>query len=146
MKRLLTALALSAASIAAPALGGDVAVSISVGQPGFYGQIDLGNATRPPVIYSRPIVVERNRRDELREPLYLRVPPGHARHWSQHCASYNACGRPVYFVRDDWYNNVYAPRYRDEHREVRRDERDHQGEQRASGDRRDDHDNGHDGH
>ncbi len=38
--------------------------------------------------------------------------PGHEKHWRKHCAQYNACGRPVYFVRDDWYNNEYVPRYR----------------------------------
>jgi hypothetical protein len=26
-------------------------------------------------------------------------------------AEYNACGRPVYFVRDDWYQREYVPRY-----------------------------------
>jgi uncharacterized protein YcfJ len=25
---------------------------------------------------------------------------------------YNACGRPVYFVDDRWYNDVYVPHYR----------------------------------
>jgi hypothetical protein len=46
------------------------------------------------------------------------VPPGHEKHWNKHCAEYNACGRPVYFVRDDWYNNEYVPHYqhdRDDH-------------------------------
>lgn len=43
------------------------------------------------------------------------MPPGYAEHWGQHCARYNACGRPVYFVRDDWYLNRYAPYYRDRH-------------------------------
>ena len=44
-------------------------------------------------------------------PIYLRVPPGHEKKWNKHCASYNACGRPVYFVRDDWYRNTYVPQY-----------------------------------
>jgi hypothetical protein len=48
-------------------------------------------------------------------PLYLRVPPGHIKKWSKHCRAYNACGRQVYFVQDNWYNNVYAPQYRQEH-------------------------------
>jgi hypothetical protein len=45
----------------------------------------------------------------------LHVPPGHEKHWSKHCAQYNACGRPVYFVRDEWYNNEYVPHYRHAH-------------------------------
>jgi hypothetical protein len=36
------------------------------------------------------------------------VTPGH----EKHCAQYNACGRPVYFVRDDWHYNEYVPRHR----------------------------------
>jgi hypothetical protein len=136
MKRLLTALALAAASVGVPAFGADVGVSISVGQPGFYGQIDIGSYGRPPVLYSRPITIERVRRDSIREPLYLRVPPGHSRNWKRYCASYNACGRPVYFVQDSWYKNVYAPRYNNDHRDDRRDEH------RGNGDKNDRKDNG----
>jgi hypothetical protein len=60
-----------------------------------------------------------------RPPLYLRVPPGHAKNWSRHCGAYNACNERVYFVKDKWYRNEYAPRYRErsEHRDDRRDER-----------------------
>ena len=36
--------------LAAPAFAGDVGVSISVGQPGFYGQINIGNVAPPPVV------------------------------------------------------------------------------------------------
>jgi hypothetical protein len=49
------------------------------------------------------------------EPIYLHVPPGHAKNWSKHCRKYNACDRPVYFVQDSWYNQVYVPRYRESH-------------------------------
>lgn len=97
---------------AAPAFAGDVGVSISVGQPGFYGQINIGNAPLPQLVYAQPVVIQRAPEFVSATPLYLHVPPGHEKHWSKHCAEYNACGRPVYFVRDDWYNNVYVPRYR----------------------------------
>ena len=112
MKRfLLTALIAIAAS---PALAADVGVSVNIGQPGFYGQINIGNNyPRPQLIYAEPIVIQRQRFSP--EPIYLRVPPGHAKHWRKHCHEYNACGRPVYFVRDSWYNDVYAPRYREGH-------------------------------
>jgi hypothetical protein len=53
----------------------------------------------------------------------LRVPPGHAKHWSKHCHKYGACGQPVYFVEESWYNDVYAPYYR-EHRDRR--DKDHE--------------------
>jgi hypothetical protein len=90
----------------------DVGVSISVGQPGFYGQIDIGNFPQPRVVYAQPVIMQRSPEVIAVAPIYLHVPPGHEKHWSKHCAQYNACGRPVYFVRDDWYNAVYVPRYR----------------------------------
>ena len=96
----------------APAFAGDVGVSIRIGQPGFYGQIDIGNVPRPQLVYAQPVVIQRAREYVAAAPIYLHVPPGHERHWSKHCAQYNACGRPVYFVRDDWYNKEYVPRYR----------------------------------
>lgn len=113
MKTLFLAAALVAA---APAFAQQVGVSVTVGQPGFYGRIDLGNFGPPPVVYAEPIIVERNVR-YVGQPVYLRVPPGHQKKWSKHCAAYNACGQRVYFVKDDWYNNTYAPRYREQHTE-----------------------------
>jgi hypothetical protein len=110
MKKILCA-ALLGVSAAAPVFAGDVGVSISVGQPGFYGQIDIGNVPRPQVIYPQPVVIQTAPEFVSAAPVYLHVPPGHEKHWRKHCAEYNACGRPVYFVRDDWYNNEYVPRY-----------------------------------
>lgn len=106
---------------AMPAVAADVGVSISIGDPNFYGQIDIGNFPRPRLLYPSPIVIERDH--YRREPMYLRVPPGHAKHWSQHCREYGACGRPVYFVEDGWYRNDYAPRYRNHHRDSHNDYR-----------------------
>lgn len=109
MKRILFAAMLAVAAVPAFA---QVGVSVSVGQPGFYGQIDIGDAPRPQVIYAEPMVIERV---VVGSPLYLRVPPGHAKHWGKHCREYNACGRPVYFVRDSWYSRDYVPYYRAHH-------------------------------
>jgi hypothetical protein len=98
------------------AWGGDVGVSITIGQPGFYGQINIGNAPPPQVIYSQPMVVQQTAPESVSAPpLYLHVPPGYERHWREHCGEYNACGRRVYFVRHDWYQNVYVPHYQREH-------------------------------
>lgn len=116
MKRLLCALAVLA--IGAPALAADVGVSVSVGQPGFYGRIDVGNYPAPQLLYAEPIVVQPAAVGVVRQPVYLRVPPGHAKNWRKHCYRYNACGQPVYFVRDTWYNEVYVPRYRSAHHAI----------------------------
>jgi hypothetical protein len=110
MNRLLFAALL--ATLAFPTFAADVGVSISVGQPGFYGQIDIGNISPPPVVYAQPVVVARSPEYVSAQPIYLHIPPGHEKHWSKHCGEYHACGRPVYFVRDDWYNNEYVPHYR----------------------------------
>ena len=111
MKRFLFAAAVAATAV--PALAADVGVSVTVGQPGFYGRIDIGNFPQPQLIYAQPIVIQPVPAGVGHQPIYLRVPPGHAKNWRKHCGTYNACGQPVYFVHDTWYNNVYAPRYRD---------------------------------
>jgi hypothetical protein len=90
------------------ALATDVGVSISVGQPGFYGRIDIGNAPPPVLVYPQPVMIQQVRGAQ---PIYLHVPPGHAKDWRKHCGKYNACAQPVYFVKDDWYNTVYVPHY-----------------------------------
>ena len=110
MQRLLVALAVAAASVSA--MAADVGVSVRVGQPNFYGRIDIGEMPRPQVVYAQPIIVQPAPPGVVVQPIYLRVPPGHAKHWNKHCQRYNACGQPVYFVQESWYNNVYVPRYR----------------------------------
>ncbi|WP_296893289.1 hypothetical protein [Thiobacillus sp.] len=119
MKHLLFAAILATAAI--PAFAADVGVSISVGQPGFYGQIDIGGYPPPRVIYREPRVIERIAVN--RPPVYLHVPPGHARNWRKHCHEYNACGERVYFVRDSWYDREYVPRYQKRHGDRRDDHR-----------------------
>lgn len=111
MKRLLGVVTLVVA--VAPAFAADVGVSVTVGQPGFYGTIDIGNTSRPRLIYAEPKYVQRVRVGQVMQPVYMRVPPGHAKNWSKHCGAYNACNRPVYFVQDSWYNTVYVPQYRE---------------------------------
>ncbi|HEY0878663.1 MAG TPA: hypothetical protein VGE10_09445 [Zeimonas sp.] len=105
---------------ATSAFATDIGVSVEVGQPGFYGRIDIGTAPRPVLVYPEPIIVQPAPVAVVRQPIYLRVPPGHAKNWSKHCRRYEACGQPVYFVQDRWYEDVYVPRYRSEHRTERR--------------------------
>jgi hypothetical protein len=118
MKSLFFGAALLAATV--PALA-QTNVSISVGQPGFYGHIDIGDAPRPALVYERPVII-REVPQYRAAPIYLRVPPGHRKHWSRFCGRYDACGRPVYFVTDDWYTRTYVPHYRERYREHYRPE------------------------
>jgi hypothetical protein len=106
MRRLIFAAVIAATG--GNALAADVGVSITVGQPGYYGRIDVGNFPQPQLIYVQPVVIEPIPVGVVSQPLYLHVPPGHAKNWRKHCGKYNACGQPVYFVSDDWYNNVYV--------------------------------------
>lgn len=87
---------------------GDVGVSVTVDRPGFYGSIDIGDV-RPRVVNVEPVIIAPVV-GVRPAPLYMHVPPGHAKKWSRYCGHYNACGRPVYFVQDDWYEREYKPR------------------------------------
>ena len=118
-----TLIAASLLALSAGAFASDTNVSVSIGQPGFYGRIDIGNYPQPQLIYREPVIIQRPVQYIERAPIYLRVPPGHAKHWSKHCRSYNACGQRVYFVQDSWYTNEYAPRYRAGHGKDRHDDR-----------------------
>ena len=101
--------------LSAPVFAANVAVSVGVGQPGFYGQINVGDVPTPQLVYPQPVVIQRAPEFASAPPIYLHVPPGHEKHWNEHCGQYNACGRPVYFVNDDWYNKVYVPHYQHQH-------------------------------
>jgi hypothetical protein len=43
----------------ATARAADVGVSVSVGQPGFYGRLDIGDFPRPQILYSQPRMIRR---------------------------------------------------------------------------------------
>jgi hypothetical protein len=90
MKRTLLQAALATLALLAlttpSAFAADVGLSITIGDPNFYGRIDLGGYPTPQVLYPRPYVIEHS--GYYHEPLYLRVPPGHIKHWGQHCREY----------------------------------------------------------
>ncbi len=101
MKRI--ALLALGAALAVPSLAADVGVSIAISQPGVYGRVDIGRFPQPVVVAPQPVIVSPAVVYAAPPPVYLWVPPGHRKHWSKHCHEYGACGAPVYFVRDDWY-------------------------------------------
>jgi len=136
MKRLLFLFAMAMAVVAVPVLAADVGVSATIGEPGFYGHIEIGNVPQPPqLIYTEPVIISPAPVGVALQPVYLYVPPGHAKHWDKHCHKYNACGRPVYFVQEGWFNDVYVPHYQREHGRGK----DHDKGQKGHGKGREDH-------
>ncbi len=112
MKPFIFAILMAASMLTADAA--DVGVSITVGEPGFYGRIDIGDFPQPQVISPTAVII-RPVVGVVQAPVYLHVPPGHARNWAKHCHKYNACGERVLFVKEHWYNDVYVPQYHEKH-------------------------------
>ena len=111
--------------------------------PGVYGRVVLGNRPPPQVVYAQPVVAVPVvvARAVPMEPIYLHVPPGHAKHWRKHCHEYDACNRPVYFVRSAEYEPGYRPDRRHEHEHGHHG--DHGNHGHGDDDRGDDHGHGH---
>ena len=93
--------------------------------PGVYGQVMIGSRPPPAVVYAQPVVAEPPAVAVAAAPapIYLHVPPGHARDWHHHCHEYHACNRPVYFVRSAEYEPGYRPGHG--HEEHGHDHEDH---------------------
>ena len=87
-----------------PGFAADVRVIVSTDiRPGVYGRVDFVNAPSMPMVYPEPQVIYRPPRGEQVQPIYLHVPPGHAKNWGKHCSKYKACNVPVYFVKSTEY-------------------------------------------
>jgi hypothetical protein len=89
-------------------------------KPGVYGRVELGRNSHPDLVYAEPrvIVVEKDHHHHHHdEPVYLHVPPGHARNWGRHCHEYHACSRSVYFVMSDEYREKPKPKHHHHHKE-----------------------------
>lgn len=113
----LSALCAGAAMAAGPYATATVEGALA---PGVYGRIEIGNAPPPPLIYAQPVIIQRPAVVvQQQQPLYLHVPPGHAKKWSKHCAKYNACGQPVYFVKvngdDDYERGKHKHKQKNKH-------------------------------
>ncbi len=139
------------------ARGTEVGVSIQVSQPGVYGRIDIGQFPKPRVVAAQPVLIERppappreskgsplhqkaqevaqeraqqrpqERAREPLQPVYMWVPPGHRKNWRKHCREYGACGVPVYFVDQRWYDEHVHPRGKHRGKERERDDDDDRG-------------------
>ena len=92
-----------------PVAATDVGVSVHVSQPGVYGRVDIGRFPQPQLVLAQPVVVRPVTVMQPVQPVYMWVPPGHRKNWRAHCGGYNACGVPVYFVQDQWYEQHVKP-------------------------------------
>lgn len=132
MKKSVAAAALLCAGL--PALATEVGVSVQVSQPGVYGRIDIGRFPQPQVVVAQPVVIQRPVQVvQAPQPVYMWVPPGHRKNWRKHCGQYNACGVPVYFVKDEWYGQHVRPHDERGHRGGRDDRDDDRGRGKGHG-------------
>jgi len=121
----LLALVLSAAAPSAFA-GSNVAVSIGVNEPGVYGRINIGNAPPPVLVSPQPVLIAPAPVAVVQQPVYLYVPEEHQKNWRHYCGRYNACGQPVYFVKEQWVRDRYREHEHEHERHERyRDDEDH---------------------
>jgi hypothetical protein len=166
MKSTYCAAALAALAFGATAAYADVDIGVAIhGEiaPGIYGRVDLGGRPPPTLVYAQPVIIEQPAAHVVvAEPLYLHVPPEHARAWRLHCHEYHACNRQVYFVRSREYDPEYIrarehernealrhERLRHEEHAIRAEERheerrEERHEERREEHERHDHDHGHD--
>jgi hypothetical protein len=77
--------------------------------PGVYGRVSVANKPLPPLVYEQAMFVERPDTAGRVEPLYLHVPPEHAKNWRKYCDKYQACDHPVFFVKSAEYEPGYEP-------------------------------------
>ena len=140
----LVTLVMGALGAAPFAHAGDVNIGVSISGeivPGVYGRVDLNNRPAPPpVVYAQPVIAEPVAGAELAAPIYLHVPPGHAKDWHRYCHQYHACNQRVYFVRSAEYEPGYRPdREHGHHEHEDHDRRDDHGRYDRHDDRHDDH-------
>ncbi len=142
------ALALAACAVAPVLAQPNVSVSIGINQPGVYGRINIGDVPPPALWRAEPVIIQQSPVVVERQPVYLYVPPAHEQNWRRYCGRYNACGQPVYFVRDDWVRERYEHehpewdrgRHRGWDKQDKQDKHDKHDKHHKHGDRDDDRD------
>ena len=117
-----TLVALAGLAALPAARAADVGVSIGFSQPGVYGRVDIGRYPQPILVAPQPVYVGP---PVYADPVYLWVPPEQRRDWRHNCYRYGACGAPVYFVQDGWYQQNVVVRDGRGHDRDRDDWRDH---------------------
>ena len=85
---------------------------VYLGDADYYGPIPADYGPRAELWNAAPIVAVGIAAAALGAAIYLNVPERHRHNWRNFCHLYNACYKPVHFVRNDWYNERFAPSYR----------------------------------
>ena len=115
LARTLAAVAVGLAGTVNAAVNVNVIVEGQI-QPGVYGRVEVGNPNVPPPVWrTQPVIIAPQPQVVEVVPVYVHVPPGHARNWRKHCHRYDACGRPVYFVKSAEYEPGYGKKRRHRH-------------------------------
>ena len=129
--------AIAALAIGAGAANAGPTISVSVEgevSPGVYGRVDVSNAPPRHVLYPQPVVIVQPKRPARVQPVYMHVPPGHAKNWRKHCHKYDACGMPVYFVKSAEYEPGYhSHKHKDKGRDKDHARHDDRGHDRGHG-------------
>ncbi|MDF3030144.1 MAG: hypothetical protein K0R03_702 [Moraxellaceae bacterium] len=112
MKRLIGMAALAALTTASSAGGRFTTASAEIP----HGAVDVRNFSRPELVSPHPIIVRFLSAQMLARALYLHVPQSHRTKWEGWCHHYQACGHPVYFVTEQWFERVYRPVLEEEKR------------------------------
>ena len=106
MKKILVATTLALAAAGSAMAQTSVGLSIGINEPGVYGQVNIGALPAPALVSPRPVII--GAAPVGVAPAYLYVPVAEQHNWRRYCRKYDACGRPVYFVREDWVRERYA--------------------------------------
>lgn len=134
-KKIIASLLLSLSALPGlPAMADDLGIKVILETevvPGVYGRVELGNDSRPDIYYREPMIIVSDSKYARSRPVYLHVPPGHAKNWGKHCSKYRACDRPVYFVRSAEYDEHYSDDHsHDKHKHKKND---HPGKDKGQG-------------
>jgi hypothetical protein len=103
------ALATFVAAVVSPLAGAADTVATISGpvQPGVYGRLAMVSKPTPALVYEQPMFIDPPSVQGKVEPVYLHVPPDHAKNWKKYCSKYKACDQPVYFVKSAEYDPDY---------------------------------------
>lgn len=104
---------IAAGSLASNAQAGvHVDVNVGFGMPGYYGVVPIQGMQ--PQLWNASPIIQVGALVAGMPAIYLTVPDHERVHWGKYCGRYDACSRPVYFVKHGWYDKHYV-KHHDKH-------------------------------